>query len=100
MALFCTTRRNFVMTDSTNYWADLANQQLGRAAEPPEQLPQRIPDGAAPVAPLPAEGDPSHGGGVTLHPRMRLALDELLDSEGAQTHNLAILVGHVRRVPA
>jgi hypothetical protein len=31
---------------------------------------------------------------------MRLALDELLDAEGAHAHNLAILVGRVRRVPA
>lgn len=37
---------------------------------------------------------------VALHPRLRLALDELLDAESAQSHNLAILVGRVRQIPA
>ncbi len=99
------------MTNDSTYWTNLAAQQLGHTAaapdlrEPEEPLPLVMASDAsaaapAPGAPPPPVDDPTHRTGVALHPRLHLALDELLDAEGGQTHNLAILVGRVRRVPA
>jgi hypothetical protein len=100
------------MTNNANYWTDLAAQRLDHAAATPELRDPAeplalimVPAAAdttvpAPDTPLPPADDPAQHTGVTLHPRMHLALDELLDAEGVPTHNLAILVGRVRRVAA
>src|SRR5258706_1119140 len=99
------------MTNDSTYWTNLAAQQLGHTAaapdlrEPEEPLPLVMASDAsaaapAPGAPPPPVDDPTHRTGVALHPRLHLALDQLLDAEGGQTHNLAILVGRLRRVPA
>src|SRR4051812_44032238 len=99
------------MTNDSTYWTDLAAQPLSHAAATPDlREPAETPplvmvsdaSAAAPAldAPSPPADDPALRNGVALHPRLHLALDELLDAEGGQTHNLAILVGRVRRVPA
>src|SRR4051794_19265158 len=102
------------MTDNPTYWAELAAQGLSsttavtpatehhdRGQDLPLVMVPAAPPTVAPelAAPPPPADDLAHGSGVALHPRMRLALDELLDAESVQTHNLAILVGRVRRVP-
>jgi hypothetical protein len=91
------------MTESTTFWTDLATTH-----QPPSVAIDGVVDAAASlvVAPDASAAQPAQAGTlltstVALHPRLRLALDELLDAGQVQTtHNLAILIGRVWHIAA